>query len=158
MKKDKLIAYDLGTGGIKASLFDAEGISHAEIFNQYETYFPKEKFCEQRPIDWWTNVCAATKKLLAHSQCLPEEIACVSLSGHSLVSVPLDKDGKLLLEQVPIWCDMRADDQIQKFFQDLPYLAYRHLFTVFGGVSVAEEELQGINAVIRLHVFAVADA
>ena len=121
MKKDKLIAYDLGTGGIKASLFDAEGISHAEIFNQYETYFPKEKFCEQRPIDWWTNVCAATKKLLAHSQCLPEEIACVSLSGHSLVSVPLDKDGKLLLEQVPIWCDMRADDQIQKFFQDLPY-------------------------------------
>ncbi len=47
---------------------------------------------------------------------------------------------------------------VDAFFQDLPYLAYRHLFTVFGGVSVAEEELQGINAVIRLHVFAVADA
>ena len=32
MSKDKFIAYDLGTGGIKASLFDARGTSLAETF------------------------------------------------------------------------------------------------------------------------------
>lgn len=32
IKKDKLIAYDLGTGGIKASLFDVKGNSLAEVF------------------------------------------------------------------------------------------------------------------------------
>ena len=40
MKKNKLIAYDLGTGGIKASLFGVDGTSYAEVFQQYETFFP----------------------------------------------------------------------------------------------------------------------
>ena len=121
MIKDKLIAYDLGTGGIKASLFDVEGNSLAEVFRQYETYFPSEKFVEQRPMDWWDGVCRATKLLLEKSGCTPDEIACTALSGHSLVAVPLDNSGNLLMEQVPIWCDMRASDQIEHFFRSLSY-------------------------------------
>ena len=121
MKKNKLIAYDLGTGGIKASLFDVDGNSLAEVFQQYETFFPVNKFAEQRPMDWWDGVCNATHMLLKKSNCQPEEIACTALSGHSLVAVPLDKDGNVLLDQVPIWCDMRAGDQIPEFFKDLSY-------------------------------------
>ncbi|MDD3361522.1 MAG: FGGY-family carbohydrate kinase [Hespellia sp.] len=121
MKKNKLIAYDLGTGGIKASLFDVDGKSLAEVFQQYETYFPADKCVEQRPLDWWQGVCSATGLLLKQSGCAAEEIACTALSGHSLVAVPLDKDKNLLLDQVPIWCDMRAGDQIPKFFKDLSY-------------------------------------
>lgn len=121
MKKNKLIAYDLGTGGIKASLFDVEGHSLAEVFRQYDTYFPSEKFTEQRPLDWWEGVCTATRLLLEQSGCKAEEIACAALSGHSLVAVPLDARGELLLEQVPIWCDMRATDQTSEFFKALPY-------------------------------------
>ena len=48
----KLIAYDLGTGGIKASLFSEDGASLSDVFIQYETYFPQEHFVEQRPMDW----------------------------------------------------------------------------------------------------------
>lgn len=121
MKKNKLIAYDLGTGGIKASLFDVDGTSLAEVFKQYETFFPADKFTEQRPMDWWNGVCDATKLLLEKSGCTADEIACTALSGHSLVAAPLDKEGNLLLEQVPIWCDMRATDQVDEFFKDLPY-------------------------------------
>lgn len=121
MKQNKLIAYDLGTGGIKASLFDADGNSLAEVFQQYETFFPKSKFTEQRPMDWWNGVCNATHILLEQSGCLAEEIACAALSGHSLVAVPLDEDGNLLLEQVPIWSDMRAEDQVPEFFKNLSY-------------------------------------
>lgn len=121
MKKDKLIAYDLGTGGIKASLFDVNGNSLAEVFKQYETYFPAEKHVEQKPLDWWKGVCNATKLLLGESGCLADEIACTALSGHSLVAVPVDTEGKLLADQVPIWSDMRAFDQIDKFFRNLPY-------------------------------------
>lgn len=121
MKKNKLIAYDLGTGGIKASLFDESGSSLAEVFQQYETFFPADKFTEQRPLDWWHGVCDATKALLKESGCSAEEIAGTALSGHSLVAVPLDKEGNLLQEQVPIWCDMRATDQIAKFFRTLSY-------------------------------------
>jgi xylulokinase len=58
-----LIAYDLGTGGIKASLFNGKGDSLSDVFIQYETFFPADKFFEQRPMDWWNGVCEATKLL-----------------------------------------------------------------------------------------------
>lgn len=119
--KNKLIAWDLGTGGVKASLFDAGGASLAETFRPYDTFFPREKWVEQRPLDWWEGVCAATASLLEESGCAPAEIACAALSGHSLVAVPLDREGRLLSEQVPIWCDMRASDQIPVFFRELSY-------------------------------------
>lgn len=117
----KLIAYDLGTGGIKASLFSEEGVPLAEVFNQYETYFPGEHYAEQRPMDWWDNVCRATGKLLRQSGSQPGEIAGVALSGHSLVAVPVGADGSLLQEQVPIWCDMRAVKQAEQLFRGLDY-------------------------------------
>lgn len=121
MQKDKLIAYDLGTGGIKASLFSADGASHAKLFRQYKTFFPRDKFVEQRPLDWWNAVCYATNKLLQDSRTSPEEIACVALSGHSLVAVPIDPLGELLSEQVPIWCDMRANREAEEFFTHVSY-------------------------------------
>ena len=121
MTKNKLIAYDLGTGGIKASLFGVDGTSYAEVFQQYETFFPNGKFTEQRPMDWWKGVCNATQILLNKSECDASEIACAALSGHSLVAAPLDRDGNLLLDQVPIWCDMRATEEVPEFFNNLTY-------------------------------------
>jgi len=115
------IAYDLGTGGIKASLFNESGDALSDIFIQYETFFPADKFCEQRPMDWWDTVCKSTKLLLNKAKVSAETISCVSLSGHSLVAVPLDGKGNLLSNQVPIWCDMRAVDQVAHFFKDLSY-------------------------------------
>lgn len=117
----KLIAYDLGTGGIKASLFDEKGQSLCESFIQYETYYPCDKWCEQRPMDWWRGVCESTRILLAKSGIPAGEIACTALSGHSIVTVPLDAQGSLLLEQVPIWCDMRPTDMTEGFFKQVPY-------------------------------------
>ncbi|WP_312502192.1 xylulokinase [Lacrimispora sp.] len=117
----KLIAYDLGTGGIKASLFSENGTSLADVFIQYDTLFPKERFVEQRPMDWWNHVCQATRQLLDKSKSDAADIACVALSGHSLVAVPLDREGTLLADQVPIWCDMRAVEEAEELFKDLDY-------------------------------------
>lgn len=117
----KLIAYDLGTGGIKASLFLEDGTSVSEVFLQYETYFPQEQFAEQRPMDWWMYVGTATHSLLSQSGSAPEEIAGVALSGHSLVAVPIGKDGSLLKDQVPIWYDARAKEQADTLFTELDY-------------------------------------
>lgn len=121
MQKNKLIAYDLGTGGIKASLFSASGESLAEVFRQYDTLFPQDKYIEQRPADWWDAVCYATKKLLADSACAPEEIAGVALSGASLVAIPVSSDNEILLDVVPIWCDMRAGAEQEEFFKHVGY-------------------------------------
>ena len=118
---EHIIAYDLGTGGIKASLFTREGCSLADAFWQYDTLFPKEKHMEQRPEDWWRGVCITTRQLLEKTGVSASSVQAVALSGHSLVAVPFDRDGRQLLNAVPIWCDMRAGDQVAPFFRSLSY-------------------------------------
>lgn len=114
-----IIAYDLGTGGIKASIIDESGSIPGEIFLPCKTYYPHEKWCEQRPADWWNAVCVSTRELLEKSGVRPSEIICAALSGHSLVTAPMDREGNLITESVPIWCDMRADDMPDIFFENV---------------------------------------
>lgn len=111
-----LIAYDLGTGGIKASLFDAEGHALADTFLSYDIRYTGQVMHEQRPDDWWNGVIATTRTLLTKTGANPADIAAVALSGQSLAVVPVDENGTLLREYVPIWSDARAEAQANAFF------------------------------------------
>ena len=71
---------------------------------------------EQRPLDWWEGFKSSTSVLLKESGVSPDTIACLALSGHSLVTVPIGKDGNILLNQVPIWSDTRATQEAEDFF------------------------------------------
>lgn len=116
----KLISYDLGTGGVKASLYDGALHTLAKSFIEYETVYPGPDMHEQRPEDWWTGVVHSTRVLLERSGTAPSEIACVALSGHSLVSVPVDARNRVLQAQVPIWSDTRAQAEAAAFFTRIP--------------------------------------
>lgn len=111
-----VIAYDLGTGGMKASLYGPEGECLASHFAPYDTHYPQSGWHEQRPDDWWAATVAATRNLLRDWPGSPESIGAIGISGHSLGVVPLDDAGRLLREQTPIWSDSRARDQARQFF------------------------------------------
>ena len=111
------IAYDLGTGGIKASLHDGSLKTVAKVFIEYKTIFPGEDRQEQRPQDWWDAVCQSTRKLLSITGTAPGDIACLAVSGQSLVAIPIDAKGEPLLDQVPIWSDTRANAESEQFFE-----------------------------------------
>jgi len=55
-----IIAYDLGTGGIKASLFDLSGASHGDVFSQYDVTYTGSDFHEQAPEAWYDGICSST--------------------------------------------------------------------------------------------------
>jgi xylulokinase len=112
-----IIAYDLGTGGIKASLYDAEGQRLTSVFVGYETSYPQASWHEQRPADWWAVLVAATRQLLVSPCADAAAIQCLAISGHSLGCVPLDAAGRLLCHATPIWSDRRADAQAAAFFK-----------------------------------------
>ncbi|MBC8569846.1 xylulokinase [Zongyangia hominis] len=113
---EKIIAWDLGTGGNKASLYDAEGNCLADAFVDYPTMYSKGGWHEQRPADWWNAIVESTKKLLSQGKTDPKDIVCCGISGHSLGSVPMDAHGNLLRESTPIWSDTRAVKQARRFF------------------------------------------
>lgn len=112
----KFISYDLGTGGVKASLHDEKLNTLARSFIEYKTYYPKPGFHEQKPKNWWQGVIKSTKILLEQSHTDPKEIACIALSGHSCIAVPIDSAQDLLIDSVPIWSDTRAQDEAEEFF------------------------------------------
>lgn len=115
----KFIAYDLGTGGVKASLYDNELNTLSKSFIEYRTYYPQSNMHEQRPEDWWSSVVKSTKILLEKSNTSPDEITCIALSGHSCVAIPINCDRKPLFEYIPIWSDTRAEYETKEFFSKI---------------------------------------
>ncbi|MGZ8550089.1 MAG: FGGY family carbohydrate kinase, partial [Chitinophagaceae bacterium] len=91
MVQKYILAHDLGTGGDKAVLYSSEGKLISKAFKSYDTYYPYSGWAEQNPQDWWQAVIESTKKLLAATEINKKNIACISLSGHSMGIVPVDK-------------------------------------------------------------------
>ncbi len=116
-----IIAYDLGTGGIKSSLFDEDGNKIASAFEECQTFYPADDFREQKPEDWWEVLKSTTKTLLCKTDVDIEDIVGAGCSGHSLGVVPIDANGELISEFVPIWSDARAGVEEEQFFETYPY-------------------------------------
>lgn len=113
----KIISFDLGTGGNKASLYDVDGNCLANTFVPYTTQYPQVGWHEQRPEEWWNAVVESTRKLLESSEVDKNDIVCLGISGHSLGAVPVDKEGNLLRNETPIWSDIRAQQEVKDFFK-----------------------------------------
>ena len=123
-----ILAYDLGTGGNKASIYDVDGRCLGEDFVPYDTFYPRSGFHEQKPEDWWKAVIISTRKLLQKAQLPASQISCIGISGHSLGVVLLDKNKKLLKESIPIWSDSRPGErQTSAFFNCISETKWYHI-------------------------------
>lgn len=114
-----ILSYDLGTGGTKACLYQTDGKLLRGEFVSVDTFFPRERFHEQRPQDWFESVVGSTKALLASTGIKGCDVLAIALSGHSLGVVPVSANGELLSEFCPIWSDARANAQAERFFQTI---------------------------------------
>jgi len=117
--KELLLAYDIGTTGAKAAIFRKDGILIGSSYTQYDTYYPKPGWVEQEPEDWWNAVVQSTRILISEKGIDPKNIAGISFSGQMMGQVPVDKDGVLLVQRVPIWADARASKQVEQVFEKL---------------------------------------
>lgn len=110
MTASLILAHDLGTTGVKASLFQPDGQVLASAFGAYETTYARAGWAEQDPFDWWAGVCAATRALLSESTAAADDIAVISFSGQMMGCLPVDATGRPLRSAI-IWADQRADRQ-----------------------------------------------
>ena len=115
----KIVSFDLGTGGSKALLYGIDGICQASAFVPYPTYYPQIGWHEQKPLDWWNAVVESTKLLLSKSGEDKDNIYSLAISGHSLGAVPVNRNGSLLREKTPIWSDIRANLEVDTFFNKI---------------------------------------
>jgi xylulokinase len=106
-----LLGYDIGSSSIKVALVQADDGSVIGTAQHPETEMlissPHPDWAEQNPEDWWEAACEATKKLLAKTQCSPDQIAAIGIAYQMHGLVMVDHQGQVLRPAI-IWCDSRA--------------------------------------------------
>jgi xylulokinase len=105
------LGLDVGTGGTRAVLIDAEGRVTAAATGEHATFAsPQTGWAEQDPRDWWRAATRAVREVLAKNEIQPEAISAVGFSGQMHGAVLLDKREEVLRQSI-IWCDQRTSDQ-----------------------------------------------
>lgn len=110
MKREYILAHDLGTSGNKATIYDMKGKLVASTLCEYPTYYPADGFVEQNPDYWWQAVCKSTRELLEQSGVDNRRIAAVCFSAQMMGCLLVDDRGNALRNMIT-WADSRACKQ-----------------------------------------------
>lgn len=110
MPKNCILAYDLGTGGLKAALYSDQGIQIDALFEEYQVRSYRETWAEQDPEAWWSGFCKTTRALIEKHGIHGRDIAVVSFSGQMMACLPVERSGSALRDCI-IWADRRSTAQ-----------------------------------------------
>ena len=89
-----LLAFDIGTSGLKASLVDENLNVLRNVTTSYPTHRKPGGGCEQDAYDWWMS---AVRAMLMLRELAPEyvkKVEAVGISGHMLGCLPMDAEGR----------------------------------------------------------------
>ncbi|MGN0431148.1 MAG: xylulokinase [Lachnospiraceae bacterium] len=102
------IGVDLGTSAVKLLLMNEKGQIQNVVSKEYPLYFPNPGWSEQKPEDWFEQVMAGLKELLADAD--KSRVAGLSFGGQMHGLVILDKDDKVIRPAL-LWNDGRTFEE-----------------------------------------------
>ena len=92
-----VLGLDVGTGGSRAVIVDADGVVTATATEPLAAFdSPRTGWAEQHPGDWWRASQAAIRGVLAAGATAPDAIRAVGLSGQMHGAVLLDAWGEVV--------------------------------------------------------------
>jgi xylulokinase len=113
----KVIAYDVGTTGLKTCLFDISAEESVRYIDgeveQYDLYILPNGGAEQDPKAWWDAMCKSTKRLLAKTGLPKEAIKGISFCSQMQTVVMVDEHG-CALRRAMSCMDTRANKQFRR--------------------------------------------
>lgn len=115
MKNKYLLAYDIGTTGVKTCLFEIGGGLRlaASAMEGYGLYIDAGGGAEQIPSEWWYALCATTAKLLSVSGADAADILGISFCSQMQGLVLTDSAGEPVRNAMS-YMDQRAREQLKK--------------------------------------------
>ncbi len=102
------VGVDLGTSAVKLLLMDAQGKILNTVSKEYALSFPHPGWSEQKPEDWYTQVMAGLKELLAGAD--KSQVAGISFGGQMHGLVILDDQDNVIRPAI-LWNDGRTQKQ-----------------------------------------------
>ncbi len=113
--KTFVIAYDIGTTGVKTCVFEIEETIKmlAAATEGYDLYVYDDGGAEQDADQWWAAMCSTTNKVIKESKIKPEQIAGLSFCSQMQGMVLVDKDANAVRRPMS-YMDCRAKAEIKK--------------------------------------------
>jgi xylulokinase len=112
MGTEHVLAIDLGTGGPKAALVDADGHITASEFEATPIELLGDGGAEQDPDAWWSAITTAVHRLIGGDHVAVDDIVAVAVTSQWSGTVAVDAHGRHLHPAV-IWMDSRGAEQIK---------------------------------------------
>lgn len=113
-----ILAVDLGTSGPKAGIVSENGDVIDFVFSEIPLILLPGGGAEQDPDLWWKTVVSVSKKVLKKTSVKPQHIKAVSCTAQWSGTVPVDRDGKALMN-AQLWMDSRGAPYVQKLMRGL---------------------------------------
>jgi xylulokinase len=118
MKRDLLLAIDVGTGSVRAALVEAGGKILAFASKEHDQIVPQFGWSQQSPRTWWEGTTYSIRSVLQKVDQAHARIAGIAACGQMHASVLIDDDGELVLDEVPLWNDKRTREIVDSFNRD----------------------------------------
>lgn len=109
-----IIAYDVGTTGIKTCVFEISDqitLIASEI-EGYELYVTEHGLAEQNAYDWWRAMCRTTEKVLKNNNIEADKIQGISFCAQMQGLVLVDKNGEPVRRAIS-YMDNRAKNELK---------------------------------------------
>ena len=115
MKKDLLLAFDIGTGSARAALVSETGKILAFATKELDQIIPQFSWSQQSPRAWWEGLVFSIRSALEQVPHSADRISAVAGCGQMHGTVLIDKAGELVLEEVLLWNDKRTRELVDRF-------------------------------------------
>lgn len=117
---DCYLGIDIGTFETKGVLADGEGRILATAKRRHDMIVPQPGWAEHdAENDWWGEFRAISQELIASTGTAPESIKSVAASGIGPCMLPVDEDGKPLMNAVLYGVDTRAAEEIDELTAEI---------------------------------------
>jgi len=108
-----ILAVDLGTSGVKVALITIYGRVLGWEARPLALQITADGGAEQSPAEWWEALLTAAQRLLARGLTPPGSVKAVCCSTQGEGTVPVDEEGRPLMNCV-LWMDMRGAPYLQQ--------------------------------------------
>jgi xylulokinase len=118
MKKDLLLAIDIGTGSVRAALVTETGKFLAFAAKEHEQVVLHYGWSQQSPRTWWEGATFTIRRVVGQVPHGADRVAAIAACGQMHGTVLIDGAGELVLEEVPLWNDKRPRDLVNRFVEE----------------------------------------
>jgi glycerol kinase len=123
MSPTYVMAFDSGTTGIRAILFDHAGRIVADAQQEFPQIYPQPGWVEHNPLDIWNTQITVAKQAMADVAATPDDVAAIGVTNQRETTVVWDRHTGEPVMNAIVWQDRRTaafcDELKERGLEDL---------------------------------------